>query len=132
MRKLLQRTMLDTFSAPSGVVTGVAVYTTQFQPIDSFESCMIQLAWTGSPTATVSLEISADAVPPLGYSSGSSLPQPVVFDTLSGSAQSTTGTNVITYEVLHTDAQWIRVKWTNASGAGVVTSIRLVAKGSMV
>ncbi len=132
MRRNLQRTMLDTFTAPAGVVAGTNVYTTQFQPIDTHISGMIQLAWTGTPVATVTLEISADPVPALGYSSGNKLPQPIVFDTLSGSSQSTSGTNVLTYEILHTDANWIRVKWTNVSGSGVVTSINLVAKGVSV
>lgn len=131
----LQKNLLPSFEssgATDGVVAGTNVYTTQFNPIDSFLSYMIQIAYTGLPVAVVTLEFSADPVPPLGFSLPNSLPQPTVFDVVPGTAQSTTGTQVISYDVVHTDANWVRLKWTNASSTGVVTSINLVAKGSMI
>lgn len=132
MRKLLSKSLLENFSATAGAVSGSNVYTTEFIPINSFESYGIQIAWTDTPVAIVSIEMSLDPVPPLGYSSGNSMPQPVVFDTAASSSASTVGTSIITYDNIRTNANWIRLKWTNSSDTGTVTSIQLVAKGSMV
>lgn len=132
MRKLLTKPLIGSFSATAGAVSGTNVYTTQFQPIDSFESYGIQIVWTGTPVATVTIEISMDPVPQLGYSAGNSLPQPVNFDTASSSSVNTSGSTIITYDNIRTNATWIRLKWTNTSGSGTVTSINLVAKGSDV
>ncbi len=129
----LQKPLLETFTAEDGIVAGTDVYYTQFTPIDSFTSYMMQIAWEGDPVATVELEFSADPVPAnMGYSVPNSLPQPVLFDTVPGTTQTTVDTNIISYDVLKTSANWIRLKWTNESGAGVVVSIQLVAKGSMI
>lgn len=128
----LQKPLLSTFTAEDGVVAGTNVYYTQFTPIDSFTSYMMQIAWEGEPEATVELEFSADPVPPLGYSVPNSLPQPIFFDTVPGTTQTTVDTNIISYDVVRTSANWVRLKWTNLSGAGVVVSIQLVAKGSMI
>jgi len=132
---VLQKDLLPSFitsGAVGGAVSGTSVYTSQFQPIESFTSYMIQLAWTGSPDATVTLEFSADPVPPLGYSVPQSLPQPLIYDVVPNTTQSTVGINVISYDVVHTCANWVRVKWTNISGSGVVISMRAAVKGSQI
>lgn len=133
MRKLL-RVPLVVPTAPVAV-TGVETYTTPFIPIESFDSFGMQIAFTGSPVATVTLEFSFDPVP---YNPGQApydTPlQPVVFDTIPGTSVATASVSngVISYDVLHSSASWVRVKWVNASGTGSITSIQSTYKGAQV
>lgn len=128
MRKKLQKDLSSSITA----VSSTTVYTTPFIPIDSLESYGFQIAYSGSPVATVSLEISMDPVPQNNASPGVTPPQPTNYDTAAGSSVSTSGINIITYDNIRTNANWVRLKWTNASSTGTVTSIQLSAKGSDV
>lgn len=126
MRKLLTTSILGTLGAVSSTTT----YTTNFIPVDSFNGYMIQIVWTGSPVATISLLESADLVPSAWYDAVlDTVPQPTHSDTVVGSAKSTTGINILTYNVNPTNATWVALKWVNASSSGTITSIQLVAKG---
>lgn len=133
MRKLL-RVPLVKPTAPVAV-TGVQTYTTPFVPIESFDSYGVQIAFTGSPVANVSLEFSFDPVP---YNQKQApydpALQPTVFDTVPSTTIATASvTNgVITYDVIHSSASWVRVKWVNASGSGSITSIQSTYKGAQV
>lgn len=130
MRKYLQRNIKGSLGAVSSTTT----YTSAWQTMDYFQTYGIQIAWTGTPVATVSLLVSMDPVPPLGtftgVAGGPSTPQPVNIDVVTGSAISTSGIPIITYDNLQTAANWIAVQWVNASGTGTINSINLVAKGS--
>lgn len=95
--------------------------------MDAFDSYMIQIAWTGTPVANVSLLISADHIDDIIAGQ-----QPVVSDIVASSTISTSGKSVITYEVVKTSANWVAVQWANSSGSGTISSINLVAKGAMV
>lgn len=130
MRKYLQRNIKGSLGAVSSTTT----YTSAWQTMDYFQTYGIQVVWTGTPTATVSILVSMDPVPPLGtytgVAGGPSTPQPVNYDTATGSAITTVGSNIITYDNVQTAANWVAVQWVNASGTGTITSINLVAKGS--
>ncbi len=130
MRRVLSRSLLGSL----GAVSGATVYKSLWQPIDSFEQYMIQLTFTGSPTANISLLISADPVThnfvPIDNN------QPVNYDYASGSTLAASsvsvgpsGSLIVTYEVTTSSANWVAVEWNNASGSGVVTSINFVGKG---
>lgn len=126
MRHAINRSLLGSLGAVSGTTT----YTTIFTPIHSFNSYMIQIAYTGTPTATVTLEVSADTTGNSWYDSTSgTMPQPVVFDTVANSSKSTASVNVLTYDTTASAGNWVRLKWVNASGTGTITSINFVAKG---
>lgn len=133
MRKGLSKSMLGSLGAVSSTTT----YSTIFQPVDSFNSYMIQIVWSGSPTATVYLDISADPVPSLAYDAVlDSFPQPTNFDRTLLTGVSTSGVSIITFDISGSDngsgANWVRLSWVNASGTGTITSINFVGKGAMV
>lgn len=128
MKKYLQRSLKGSLGAVSSTTT----YRSLYQPIDSFEKYMIQIVWTGTPTATVTLQVSADPILPLESYSTLDAAAPVNVDTVSSSSSSTVGVNILTYEVLGSSGNWIGVKWVNASGTGTITAINFVGKGSLV
>lgn len=126
MRKYLQRNLI---AAPIAV-SSTTTYTSQWQVMDSFQSYGIQVVWTGTPTASVSLEVSMDPIPSLETFATASAEAPTNSDTVAGSTVAASGINIITYDNIETSANWVRVKWINASGTGTITSVNLVAKGS--
>ena len=128
MRKSLQKSMLGSLGAVSSTTT----YTTAAVPMDAFNGYMIQIVWSGTPTATITLEVSADPIPDLnyGFSGTAALPQPTNYDTVASSSASTTGILIKTYDVTATAGNWVRLKWVNASGTGTITSINFAGKGS--
>lgn len=128
MKKYLQRSIKGTLGAVSGTTT----YTSLWQPIDSFEKYMIQIAWTGTPVADVSLLVSADPIPSLESFGSIAVIAPVVTDEVKDSETSTTGINVLTYENMATSGNWVALRWVNASGTGTITSVNFVGKGSLV
>lgn len=127
MKKYLQRSIKGSL----GAVSGTNTYTSVFQPIDSFEKYMIQIAWTGTPTANITLLVSADPVPSLQTIDLATY-VPTVTDTVLNSTQATAGINVVTYEITATSGNWVALKWVNASGTGTITSVNFVGKGSLV
>lgn len=128
MRKSLQRSIKGTL----GAVSGTTVYTSAWQPIDSFQSYMIQIVWTGTPTATVVLLVSADPVPALETFRPITVAAPTNYDVAANSSTTTAGKTILTYDCIATAANWVGVQWTNASGTGTIQSVNLVAKGSQV
>lgn len=128
MKKYLQRNLKGSLST----VTGTNTYRSLWQTIDSFEKYMIQIAYTGAPSGTVTLSVSADPIPSLETFPNQDAVAPVNFDTVTNSSTSTDGKNIITYEVLATAGNWISVQWANTSGTGTITSINFVGKGSLV
>jgi len=133
MRKVLSSNLLGSL----GAVTGSNTYLSNWQPIDSFEHYMVQIVFTGTPTATVALVVSADPVP--GHLTPPSENAPVNYDFVSNSQLSTasvsigpSGNYIVTYDVLTSSGNWIAVRWANASGSGTITSINFVGKGSQV
>lgn len=125
MKKYLQRSIKGTLGAVSSTTT----YTTPWQTMDAFERCMIQIVWTGTPTANVSVLVSADPINNL--ESYTTAPAPVNFDIATGTTIATTGKTIITYEVTGTGANWIALQWVNASGTGTITAVNFVGKGSL-
>lgn len=133
MRKILNYEFVSP-QAPVDIAD-VQLYTTEFIPVDSFNSYGFQLAFTGSPVGTVTVEFSFDDVPFDYKQVGASPPfQPTVFDTVPNTTidTSTVSTGVITLDVLETNATWIRLKWDNTSGSGTITSLRAVLKGKQI
>lgn len=133
MRKVLSSSLLGSLGAVSGTTT----YRSNWQPIDSFEHYMVQIVWTGTPVATVSLVVSADPI--LNRNKPVETQVPTNFDYVSGSQVSTgsvvvgpSGSYIVTYDVLTSSGNWIAVNWVNASGSGILTSINFVGKGSQV
>ena len=126
MKKSLQRDIKGSL----GAVTGANAYTSLWTPIDSFQSYMIQIVWTGTPTASITLLTSADPIPPLETYSSLAAAAPVIYDVVANSSKSTSGINIVTYDNIQTAANWVALQWTNASGSGTITSVRLVGKGS--
>ena len=128
MKKYLQRDLKGSLGAVSSTTT----YKSEWQVIDSFERYMVQIVWTGSPVATVSLLVSADPIPSLETFASAAVIAPVNSDSVSSSSTSTSGKNIITYDVTATAGNWIALQWVNASGSGVIKSINFVGKGSLV
>jgi hypothetical protein len=133
MRKYLQRSLLGSLGAVSGTTT----YKSLWQPIPSFNSFLIQVIFTGTPVANISLVQSADQFEP-GYVDIASY-APVNYDYISGSTVaassvvlSPSGSYIVTYEVVACDANSIAVQWVNASSTGTITAINFVAKGKQV
>src|ERR1700677_1497348 len=98
MRKLLRLPLVHPTSPVT--VTGTENFSTPFVPMESYTSYGVQIAFTGSPVANVSLEFSFDPVP---YNQGQA-PfdpplQPTVFDTVPNTtiATSAVTNGVITY-----------------------------------
>jgi|SRR6516164_4857089 hypothetical protein len=128
MKKWLQRSIQGSL----GAVTGTNTYITPWQFMDSFERCMIQIVWTGTPVANVSVLISADPInSPESYASIAAA-APVNFDIAANTTTSTSGKTILTYEITGTAANWIALQWANTSGTGTITSINFVGKGSLV
>lgn len=128
MKKYLQRSILGSL----GAVSGTNTYTTPWQFMDSFERCMIQVVWTGTPTANVSVLISADPIKKIETYQPLESAAPTNFDVATGTTTTTTGKTILTYEVTGTSANWIALQWVNASGTGTITAINFVGKGSLV
>lgn len=127
MKKHLQRNLI---TAPVAV-TGTNTYATAWQRVDSFDKYMIQVIWSGTPTATVSIKVSADPVPGIGAGEAAAT-APTNYDFVASSSLTTTGKNIITYEVTVTSANWIGVQWVNSSGTGTITAVNFVGKGAQV
>lgn len=134
MRKHLSRSLLGSL----GAVVGPSLHKSLWQPIDSFESYIVQVVFTGSPVGNMSLLVSAD---PVDLGNGENIPTiaPVNYDKVSNSqiamASVTTGPSgsfIVTYEVVKSSGNWIAVYFELGSGSGVITSINFVGKGSMV
>lgn len=126
MKKYLQRNLKGSLGAVSSTTT----YISPYQRIDMFEKYMIQIAWTGTPTASVTLLVSADPVPSTAVDPNTYAP--TVTDTVANSSTSTAGISVITFEITATSGNFVALKWVNASGTGTITSINFVGKGSLV
>lgn len=128
MKKYLQRSLKGTLGAVSGTTT----YTTPWQFMDMFERCMIQIVWTGTPVANVSVLISADPIASIETYEPLASAAPTNFDIASGTTTATAGKTILTYEITGTSANWISLQWVNASGTGTIQSINFVGKGSLV
>ncbi len=133
MKKILFRDLKGDISTISGSATFLSLW----QPLDAFEKYMIQVVYTGSPVASVSLVVSADKVLPLWDYASTAAAAPINYDTVSSSVISTasvslspSGSYIITYEVVASAASWVAVRIVNASGSGVVSAINFVGKGS--
>ena len=133
MRKILTNSLLGEL----GIVEDANVYISPWQKIDSFNSYSIQVTFTGTPVANVSLVVSDD---PIGNRNVDwKIQSPTNYDYVSGSTiDSSTvplgpsGKYIITYEILKTSGTWVALYWNNSSGDGVITSINFVGKGSQV
>lgn len=135
MKKTLSRNLQGAFTSASSTTT----YTSLWQPINSFEKYMIQVVWTGTPTANVSLVVSADPIPSLETFATAAAVAPTNYDTVSGSVTAATsvtispsGSYIITYEVVASSANWVAVRWVNASSTATISAINFVGKGSLV
>lgn len=133
MKKSLSRNLIGTLSS----VSGAAIYQSLWQPIDDLNHYMIQVVWSGTPVADVSLVISADPIE-FGYVPLATL-APTNYDFKSGTTIATSGvvlspsgSYMITYEVTTSDENWVSVYWSNASSSGTITSINFSGKGSQV
>lgn len=133
MKKSLSRNLIGSLGAVSGATT----YQSLWQPVDDLNHYMIQVVWTGTPTATVALMTSADPIE-FGYVPLSAL-APTNYDYKSGTTVSTTGVTLspsgkymITYEIVTSTGNWISVQWTNTSGSGTISSINFAGTGSQV
>jgi hypothetical protein len=90
--------------------------------LDSLRLGSLSMTWTGTPTGTLSLELSNEDVP--------SSPSDASFDTISGSSLSIAGAagqqtwnfNMAYY------AKWFRVRWVATSGSGTLTAFNLTVK----
>lgn len=128
MRKVIQRNL-----APAPIsVSSTNVYTSLWQPMDSFQSYMIQVVWSGTPSATLAVLVSSDPIPQLETFEPLSSAAPHNYDVSSGSTANAAGRNIVTYDCIQTAANWVAVQWTNVSGTGTITSINFVAKGSQI
>ncbi len=133
MRKVLSHSLLGSL----GAVSGSTIYRSTWQPIDSFDHYMVQVVWTGTPTAQVSLLVSADPVSS-GYVA-QDVAAPKNYDIQQSSTVNTTtvplspsGQYIITYDVTVTSGNWAAVQWVNGSGSGTITAINFVGKGAQV
>jgi hypothetical protein len=125
MKRHLQKTLLQ-----GTAVSGTNVYTTEFIPIASLETYAFQVVYTGTPTATVTIEQSFDLWQPNYLSPGVTPAQPTSFVTVVGSSAAPSAGNYLFEVTSKSNANWVRLKWTNASGTGTITRVNFVAKGS--
>ena len=125
MKRQLQKTLLQ-----NTAVSGTNVYTTEFIPIASLETYAFQVVYTGTPTATVTIEQSFDLWQPNYKSPGVTPVQPTNFVTVTGSSAAPSAGNYLFETTTRSNANWVRLKWTNASGTGTITQVNFVAKGS--
>jgi DMSO/TMAO reductase YedYZ molybdopterin-dependent catalytic subunit len=128
MKKYLQRSIQGSL----GAVSSTNTYVSSWQFVDSFERCMIQVVWTGTPVANVSVLISADPIPSIENYSSAAAAAPVNYDIATSTTTSTSGKTILTYEITGTAANWIALQWVNVSGTGTIQSVNFVGKGSLV
>ena len=121
MRRYLQQTLMQ-----GTAVSGTGVYVSDAIPIASFNVYAFQVIFTGSPTATVSVEQSCAPYTPDYLSPGVPHPQPTSWTTVNTS--SAAPANYL-FQVSSSAVNWVRFKWTNTSGTGTITAVYFVAKG---
>ncbi len=136
MKKYLQRSLLQAPIAVSGANT----YKSLWQPIDMFNQYMIQVVWTGTPSAILSVIVSADPVPSLETYNPLTSAAPRYYDNITNSITqvsaiplSASGDYIVTYEIYTSSANWAAVQWVNAGGStATITAINFIGKGALV
>lgn len=120
-------------------VSGTIVYTSSWFPMDTFVAVGAQIVFSGTNTGTLIAEFSYDVVPSL-----ESAQSPVNFNTASISVNSAivpsiainaASATTYSFEVGSGNggamsANWIRIKYTNATLTGTIVSATIVGKNA--
>ena len=117
-------TMTSTAMASTDVLTS--------EPIKLFydDLVSVQAAWTGTPVGNWTLEVSNDDGRPTDLSNPVTSISVTNWTSVTGSSAAAGGAaGTQFYDMSQTAAKWARIKYTNASSTGTITSVRVTAKG---
>lgn len=117
----------------SQAVSSTTAYTSSWFPMDTFSSVGAQIVFTGTMTGTLIAEFSYDVVPSL-----EAITAPTNSNTASIQVNSATAASIaisgaatVSFEVGVAGARsanWIRIKYTNATNSGTIVSATIVGK----
>jgi hypothetical protein len=121
-------------------VSGTTVYTTSWFPMDTFVAVGAQVVFSGTNTGTLIAEVSYDVVPALE----GAVNTPVNFNTVSVSVNSAIAASIAINAASATtvslelgsgnggamSANWVRLKYTNATLTGTIVSATIVGKNA--
>lgn len=99
----------------AGVMTGTTVITSGWVSCLDFQQLSFQAQWTGTPTGAFSFEVTNDLDPAVKTVAGATvLTPPASFS--AGNPAGALGS--FGFEFSPLPYRWVRIKYTNASGAG--------------
>lgn len=125
-----KNTLLSYPIITAGVMTGTTTLTSAVTNIQFIDDIGIQFTWTGSPTGTFSVQVSADYAQDFqGNVTNTGNWATMTFTYWNGSAF-VTATSIPTsvgspiyLDLALLSAPWIRATYTNASGTGTLTAV---------
>ena len=104
---------------PSGAMTGTTTITSQVFDVQSLEGAAFQPTWTGTPTGTLTVQVSLDYVP--SPSGGTPLNAGTWTNLGASIPQNPAGSAGNTYIPIYAScAAYIQLSYTNDSGSGVL------------
>lgn len=98
------------YSANTGAMASTNTIYTRPQNVENFDNIAIQFSWTGTPTGTIVVSESVDGV----------IWDDLILDPVI--TQPAGGASHWSVNLIQMPAPWIQVRYTNASGTGVLTA----------
>lgn len=130
-----RRNFLNTYPIiTAGAMTSTSTITSKVSNIEFLDDIGVQFDWTGSPTGTFAIQVSANYAADMnGNVTNAGTWIPLTFTYWNGtinvtatSLPTSVGTPIYA-DLALLSAPWIRVQYTNASGSGTLTAL-IVAK----
>lgn len=112
----------------STAMTGTTILTSEAVATDQLFACAIQAVWTGAPTGTFKLQATSDA-PDFTNQTSKGISTYQNWTDILDSPYAVTASGDYMWNIFDIGFRAIRVVYTNTSGTGAITSLKLSAKG---